>query len=250
MDETQIIPAATLVLYAQEDGQTRHLLLERGASLRFAAGALVFPGGRVDEQDREHAPALPGLAPDDAAARVAAIRETLEEAGLAIGIFPQPAAYVIEAWRAKLKEGVKFAALLAEGGHGLELGALTPFARWCPRHKMSRNFDTRFYVARYDGPLDAAEADGGESVTLLWLGAAEALAESDAGRHKLIFPTRRNLERLAAHPTYDEMLAHIAATPMATITPEIKEINGEMRLVIPEGLGYPVVSAPASEAAA
>jgi 8-oxo-dGTP pyrophosphatase MutT (NUDIX family) len=246
MGETNIIPAATLVLYAQ-DG--RHLMLERGADMRFAAGALVFPGGRVDEQDHQQVAALPDISPDDAAARVAAIRETLEEAGLAIGIFPQPETDVIAAWRAKLKEGVKFADLLAEGAHELDLGALTLFARWCPRHRISRNFDTRFYVARYNGPLEAAEADGGESVTLLWLRAEQALAESAEGRHKLIFPTRRNLERLAAHPTYDKMLAHIAVTPLATITPEIKEINGERRLVIPDGLGYPVTSAPASEGA-
>jgi 8-oxo-dGTP pyrophosphatase MutT (NUDIX family) len=223
-------------------------MLERGAGMSFAPGALVFPGGRVDDQDRAFAAQTPELDADDAAARIAAIRETLEEAGLAIGITPGPEPFIIEAWRAKLAVGVKFADLLAEGGYALDLTGLTPFARWCPRLALSRMFDTRFFVARYDGPLDAAEADGGESVKLLWLSAAQALSEANAGRHKLIFPTRRNLERLAAHPSYAAVTAHIAATPGATISPEIKEIDGEKWLVIPAGLGYPVTSGALSEA--
>src|SRR6478752_2429270 len=82
----QPIPAATLVVMRERDnGPPELLIVERSAAMRFAGGALVFPGGRVDPGDHALA-ALHGGDADDLAARIAAIRETIEEAGLAIGV--------------------------------------------------------------------------------------------------------------------------------------------------------------------
>ena len=83
------IPAATVVIYRHGTGggPAEVLMVERSHTMRFAGGAAVFPGGRVDPADRELAAMIgEGLDPDDAAGRVAAIRETLEETGLAVGI--------------------------------------------------------------------------------------------------------------------------------------------------------------------
>ncbi|MBU6207671.1 MAG: NUDIX domain-containing protein, partial [Alphaproteobacteria bacterium] len=86
-----IIPAATLILFDdREDADALHLMVERAASMAFAAGALVFPGGRVDDDDRAQAAHYPALDPVDAAARIAAIRETLEETGVAAGFAVAP----------------------------------------------------------------------------------------------------------------------------------------------------------------
>ena len=52
------------------------LVVERAAGMAFAAGAIVFPGGRIDDADRDLADALGR--PDDAA-KITAIRETIEE---------------------------------------------------------------------------------------------------------------------------------------------------------------------------
>ena len=47
------IPAATLVLMRERAGGPPELLVtERTGAMAFAAGALVFPGGRIDEDDR------------------------------------------------------------------------------------------------------------------------------------------------------------------------------------------------------
>jgi hypothetical protein len=63
-------------------------------------------------------------------------------------------------------------------------------------------FDTRFYLA--EAPADAAAiADGGESVHALWTTPAAMLADADAGARRIIFPTRRNLERLASLGSFD-----------------------------------------------
>src|SRR5690606_11429279 len=102
------IPAATLVLMRERAGGPPELLMtERTGTMAFAAGALVFPGGRIDDADHEAAAAHPRV--EHAAARIAAIRETIEETGLGRTLTPE---------------------------------ALTPFARWRPNFRETRRFDT------------------------------------------------------------------------------------------------------------
>jgi len=77
--ETPAIPAATVVILRDTDHGIETIMLRKNSKLAFG-GMWVFPGGRIDEEDRI------GLDPgDDAAAgRVAAVREAREEADLAV----------------------------------------------------------------------------------------------------------------------------------------------------------------------
>jgi 8-oxo-dGTP pyrophosphatase MutT (NUDIX family) len=249
METPHPIPAATLVLFDETaPGPARHLMLQRSASLRFAAGMLVFPGGRVDADDHAIAanPALTSGVPaeaDDAAGRIAAIRETLEETGIGIAIEPALRPDEIPVWRAALKAGTVFSQLLAASGRHLALARLLPFARWCPRHLAHRLYDTRFYAARREDESEAVH-DADEAAHLLWRTAAEVLREAAAGKHALMFPTLRNLERLAAHPSFAALQAHVAATPWRVITPEPFAVEGVVHLRIPADAGYPVTAAP------
>lgn len=77
VDENPAIPAATVVLVRDGDDGLEVLMLHRVSKVAFG-GMWVFPGGRVEEGDRE-----PG-ADDASAARRAAAREALEECGLAV----------------------------------------------------------------------------------------------------------------------------------------------------------------------
>jgi 8-oxo-dGTP pyrophosphatase MutT (NUDIX family) len=235
------IPAATLVLFRENaGGADEHLFVERAGTMSFAAGAIVFPGGRVDAGDERLALGFPDLEPDDAAARVAAIRETIEEAGVAIGFDKVPDAALVETMRAQLIDGVPFADIIAAAGLTLDLSGLTCFARWCPKLHQSRNYDTRFYVARLPEGAAAAVVDATENVRLFWGTAQSVLDAADAGRVQIIFPTRRNLERLAKLGAYDAVLAELAEIAPDKITPWI-ETRGDVRyLRIPDGLGYPV----------
>ena len=70
------------------------------------------------------------------------------------------------------------------------------------------------------------------------------LAEADAGRARIIFPTRRNLERLAQFATFDEAVADAARYPIRTITPWEEKRDGVPHLCIPDDLGYPVTAEP------
>lgn len=236
------IPAATLVLLGDRaDGPPEILMVERAKAMAFAGGALVFPGGRIDPGD--HALALElGLDPEDGPARVAAVRETIEEAGVPVGLTPAPDADTLAAIRASLHDGETLGVLLDRHGLGLDLSGLTWFARWLPAHAHMRIFDTRFYLARAPDGAAGATVDATENVRLFWASAADVLAECDAGRATVIFPTRRNLERLAQYQSYADAVARSLAHPPRTITPWSEERDGAPHLCIPADLDYPVTS--------
>lgn len=235
---SQPIPAATLIVMRERDGgQPQLLIVERSAAMRFAGGALVFPGGRVDPGDCALAALHPGDA-DDLAARIAAIRETIEEAGLAVGV---GALGDIEHIRAALYGGTPVGEVLA--GTVLDLDALVPFARWLPPEDVSHKvFDTRFYLARLPDGAGEAAVDGNENVQLFWATAREVLDAADAGKARIIFPTRRNLERLAQFGSFADAVADARTHPIEPIMPWVETRDGEARLCIPDGLGYPVTS--------
>lgn len=242
------IPAATLVLFRAGTDGTEHLFVERAATMAFAAGAAVFPGGRIDPGDRAMAMRYPDLDPDDAAARIAAVRETIEETGVAVGLVPRVEAAVdVGALRRGLAAGAAFGDLLDDAGLVLDLSGLTPFARWCPNFREARNFDTRFYLAAEPPGADAS-VDRTENVSLFWATARNVLDRADAGLVKIIFPTRRNIERLAALTDLDAAIAHANAYPARTITPWIEARDGVDHLCIPEASGYPVTAVPLAEA--
>ncbi|MFX5756392.1 hypothetical protein ABTE27_20825, partial [Acinetobacter baumannii] len=82
-------------------------------------------------------------------------------------------------------------------GLALDLAALVPFARWCPRHRDMRIFDTRFYLARLPEGAPEPQVDATENTRVFWQSAQAVLDDADRGAARIIFPTRRNLERLA-----------------------------------------------------
>jgi 8-oxo-dGTP pyrophosphatase MutT (NUDIX family) len=234
------IPAATLVLMRAREGAPPELLVtERTGHMAFAAGALVFPGGRIDADDHQTAELL-----GTDAAKVAAIRETIEETGLAPGLTPAPSAATVEALRRGIADEEPFASLLAAHGLAIDDSALTPFARWCPNFRETRRFDTLFFLA--EAPADAPEPSISEheAVRAFWASAADILAEVNEGRAHVIFPTRRNLERLARFASIEEALENAGRHPVTRITPWVEERGGEPHVCIPEGIGYPVTSEP------
>ncbi|WP_333573018.1 NUDIX hydrolase [Sphingomonas sp.] len=235
MSQAEAIPAATVIVMREvADGPPELLMVERSRAMAFAGGALVFPGGRIDPGDH-----LLAGAHEDAAARVAAIRETIEEAGLALGLDCD--ADTLAGMRAALHGGDSFAQLLTQAGLALDLDVLVPFARWLPYGLPHRVFDTRFYLAR--APEGAVpQVDGSENVRLCWSTARDALDSADRGEATVIYPTRRNLERLAPFDGFESAMDHARRFPIEPITPFVESRGGIDWLCIPEGLGYPVTA--------
>jgi len=211
------IDAASLILMRERAGNAAEfLIVRREASLAFAAGAYVFPGGRLDPEDhRAGRLQHPHLDPVETAARIAAIRETAEETGI-----------VVEA----------------------EPADLIPFARWLPVHEeVVRRFDTRFYLARIDRDVEPV-ADGVESSHAFWATAGDILERCARGDGRVIFPTRRLLERLARFASFDEARVEAEVLPQRIISPWVEQREGRNWLCIPDDAGYPVTSEPIATA--
>ena len=230
------IPAATLVLVRDRSaGRPELLMVERAAGMAFAGGALVFPGGRIDQADRVQADGTP-----DGAARIAAIRETIEETAIPVGLRPLPSVKAALEMQSALVADQTFAQVL--GPIELDIAELAPWARWLPNFHVTRRFDTLFFIARAPEGDWLPNVIPGECSGAAWVTAADALERERSGSARLIFPSRRNLERLAQHDSFDAMRADAEAHPIEPVTPWVEERNGERFIVIPDHLGYPVTS--------
>jgi len=181
---TPIRDAATLIILDRSEGQPKVLMGKRHADHKFMPGKFVFPGGAADPSDRRMAVAGPldervsekllvrTRAKSAEYARslaLAAIRETFEETGLALGVtdlgaVPEPPA---GPWAAFAATGV-FPTL-----EGLDFlaRAITPPSR-------PKRFDARFFVCdakwiahRGEGVIHA----GAELTELVWVPLPEAL---------------------------------------------------------------------------
>jgi len=242
------IPAATIIIFrnAKGGGAPEVLMTVRSKAMTFAGGMAVFPGGRVDPADfslGEKVAAQHGLAPDEAAHQIAAVRETLEETGLALGLAGDITGEKAAAARAMLAETGALAPVLDAFGWRLDFAQITPFARWFPKNEnIARVYDTRFYLADLGTGAVEVSIDQSENTRLFWTTAQGALEAAARGEIKLIFPTRRNLERLALFSSHAEARAQAEAIPVRTITPRVVEEGGKPWLTILADAGYPVTA--------
>ncbi len=164
------IPAATVILLRDGADGVETLMLRRNSKLAFAGGAWVFPGGRIDPEDY---PA--GVVTDDdeavlTAARNAAAREAMEEAGLAVD--PE---------------------------------TLVWFAHWTPGALAPRRFATWFFVGA--APDGQVVVDDGEIHEHLWIRPADAMARREIGEIELIPPTWVTLHALAEASSTEDVCA-------------------------------------------
>lgn len=183
----ELIPAATVVLLRNTGTGIETVLLRRNSRLGFGGGAWVFPGGRVDDEDRD--PARPE--DEEAAARRAAAREALEEAGLAV----DPA-------------------------------ALVPFSHWTPPHAQVKRFSTWFFVG--EAPETTVVIDEGEIVDHVWASPEEALAMHAAGEVELLPPTWVTLHFLQEHPDVDAVLAAARSAEVERFTTKFVHVDAEV----------------------
>jgi 8-oxo-dGTP pyrophosphatase MutT (NUDIX family) len=230
------IPAATLIVVRERpQGPPELLMVERAEGMAFAAGALVFPGGRIDEADR-----VLGQRLGVEAAAIAAIRETIEETAVPVGLSAPPRPEHVLDIQTALAACEDFADVIEQAGLEIDASALTPFARWVPQFHAVRRFDTLFFVARCPPGDWQPRVIEDECAGACWLTAAEALEREQRGEARLIFPTRRNLERLAQHANFEAILGDALAHPIEPVSPWVEERDGEKFITIPAHLGYPV----------
>ncbi len=228
-------PASTILLLRDGLSGLEIFLVVRHHEIDFASGALVFPGGRMETADVELGQSL---APSDplAAFKVAAIREAFEECGVLLARPHGQDGFVPAARLRALDRTAPFADLLACETLVPALDALVPFAHWITPDFVPKRYDTHFFLAL--APPDHALAhDGREAVDSVWISPQAAIAEHGK-RFKLLFPTHRNLWKLAAHADAASALAAARAAPVVTVMPERTRVDGGPGLKIPAEAGY------------
>ena len=248
-------PASTVLLLrdsAVTGGEIEVFMMVRHYEIDFSSGALVFPGGSVDNGDQEIIanPALycggEGLDASALSFRIAAIRETFEESGILLArvggsnslVDARRASEIEAAHRAALCEGkTTFSKIVGDNGLLLALDELMPYAHWITPEGMPKRFDTWFFLAAAP-PEQAGAHDGRESTDSIWLSPREALAGGESGRFKLPFPTTRNLIKLGRQPSVRAALDDIRGKPVVTVLPVMTKLNGGRQLRIPREAGY------------
>ena len=234
-------PAATVLLLRDGAAGLEVFMVVRHREIEFAGGALVFPGGRVEEADAELAGGDPL-----GAYRIAGIRETFEECGVLLAR-PPGEADMIRADRLLAVADRHHAALLRNErslpevltAENLEPAteALVHWAHWVTPASRSKRFDTRFFLAAAP-PDQLAAHDGLESVESVWIAPARAVAEADAGQRRLVFATRKNLEKLARHATVADAMAAARAATVVRVQPEMVRAGKGWRIRIPAEADY------------
>jgi 8-oxo-dGTP pyrophosphatase MutT (NUDIX family) len=234
--------AATVTLVRDGTDALEVCLLRRHAAAVFVPGAHVFPGGAVDDADRDLSglPTLVARTDDDASRLlglpseglsywVAAVRECFEEAGVLLATaldgtpvdFADPAvAPRFADHRAALRAGERSLAEVCRlEGLALTLDTMHYVSHWVTPVGAPRRYDTRFFAA----PLPSGQVvvpDQCEVVDECWLPPAEALRRFDRGDLDLILPTARCLEMADRFATATDLLDALALAEAEAVHPD------------------------------
>ncbi|QBI51968.1 NUDIX hydrolase [Streptomonospora litoralis] len=250
-------PAATVMLLAEDGsgGGLQVYLLRRTPSMRFAPGMHVFPGGGVDERDTDRDIGWVGPPPAEWADRLAvaeplarglvcaAVRETFEESGVLLA--GPPAGGVVADTRgadweadreALVAHTLSFTEFLRKRDLVLRTDLLRAWARWITPRGEWRRFDTRFFAAALPEGQQTRDV-GGEADRVAWMRPADAVAAWRRGRLEMLPPTVATCAELAECGSLQAALA--AAREIIPIEPAIREVDGEIRIVVPDGVPYP-----------
>jgi 8-oxo-dGTP pyrophosphatase MutT (NUDIX family) len=242
-------PAATVMVIRDTPDSPDGLaifLMRRHSTMEFAAGVMVFPGGGVDDRDRNAQIAWAGPPPpwwaqrfgietDLAEALVcAAARETFEECGV---LFAGPAddprgivgdASVYRESRLALADRtLSFADFLRRENLVLRADLLRPWANWVtPEAERTRRYDTYFFVgALPEG--QRADGENTESDRAGWTTPQAAIDDFAAGRTFLLPPTWTQLDSLSGRSVCDVLSVQRQIVPVQPHL-EIKGHNWEL----------------------
>lgn len=258
--------AATVVLLRDPPAGTasaepgpQAYLLRRVATMAFAAGMFVFPGGSVDPRDEElpdsawvGPPATAWAGPlscDAPLARslvCAAVRETFEESGVLLA-GPSAGNMVLDTsgddWEADrlalLDRSLSLAELLRRRSLVLRADLLRAWAHWVTPEFEPRRYDTRFFVAAMPAGQRTRDV-GGESDRVAWVRPADALHAHSRGELAMLPPTIITLAELASYRSIDAVLEAGSQRDVRPVLPKIVlGDDAEVRLLLPHDDGYP-----------
>jgi len=241
-------------------------MLQRHLNSDFVGGAYVFPGGKVDDEDRTpaaeqacarrsdaEASAMLGVESGGLAFWVAALRECFEEAGVLLAYqadaegagdtlvdaHDRHTRQRLASLRVALNAGeVPFLDACRRERLRLATDRVLYFSHWITPEPAPKRYDTRFFVAALP-PGQVPIHDDHETVDTVWVRPDDALARAKAGEFDLIFPTMKNLEAISRFATSGDLLAAAAAVEkVPTVLPRVVADERGFRILLPGDPGY------------
>ena len=196
----------------------------RSATARFMANAWVFPGGRVDEADRARAQDLVrgDNAPSQLPWILAALRETVEEAGVWLTDPPRSEAL-----------GDRDVYETLEGAGETFVADVRYFANWVTPADLPIRYDARFFATTVPADITPVPDDQ-EIVEIQWVRPRDVILRAAEGEWIVPFPTHVTLEQLARAASTAAFMESAANIDVETVQPRIKmEHDGSIRLIMP-----------------
>jgi 8-oxo-dGTP pyrophosphatase MutT (NUDIX family) len=189
-------PSATVVLVRDGDDGLEVLMVCRSDQVRHMGGMWVFPGGRVDPQDRREGD-------DDYAAAInAAIRETGEEAGLAIA--PDHLFYI---------------------------------SHWTTPEGAKKRFATWFFIGVLEEHQEVV-VDGGEIADHRWMRPEALLEEHRQGQLRLMPPTYITLLALLEFEHCAQVRSEMPSREPVMFEPRVTDLDGDFHFLYAGDAGF------------
>lgn len=245
-------------------------MLRRSEASHFVPDVYVFPGGTLDAADltqqafartrgigahdldaqfrAQTAPGFPAPeaspGPQEAAGLlVAAVRELFEEAGVLLACDEggrrlgesdlAPHRETLHAARARVQSGgLPFYDLLEQIGAYADAASLALFSQWITPPVFPRRYNAHFFVAQASRD-QAAAADAFETHDGVWIDPAAALERFARDDFRMVYPTIKHVERLAAFEDIGSLMQFARTKPIYSIMPDVP---AEREFSLPEFL--------------
>lgn len=233
------------MLLRDSDRGLEVLMLTKAHGSHFAAGALVFPGGKVDPKDKAFVEVCDSINKYQAELKITAIREMYEECGILLARHKASKKLISGSEAVKIR--IKYA-----GGDVLDMARselfelatdqLVRFAHWITPLHRPRRFDTHFFVAPAPDFKTNPIVDGYEIVDAQWFRPSDILNDVYGGKLKLVLPTMMNVLKLSKFRGVNQVLKTTSKKDIFCVVPRPIKTDEGPHFYIPEEAGYGVTT--------
>ena len=228
MNNLSLTPAATVLLVRDCDDELEVLMVKRSKRPPFG-NLYVFPGGKIDESDKdpnvtnfcnglndEQASIKLGIDEGGLSYWVACVRECFEEVGILLAIknngeeldLNGADKHKFDNYRRMLLENrISLLEICKKENLSLNLNNIERFSHWITPEIEIKRFDTRFFIA-YIPAKQTERHDGNEITDSVWISPKKALDRSLNGKMPMIMPTISNLKQCLEFDSGQKLLEH------------------------------------------
>lgn len=228
MNNLSLTPAATVLLVRDCDNVLEVLMVKRSKRPPFG-NLYVFPGGKIDESDKdlnitnfcnglndEKASIKLGVNEGGLSYWVACVRECFEEVGILLAKknngqeldLNGADKHKFDNYRRMLLENkISLFEICKKENLSLNLNNIEPFSHWITPEIEIKRFDTRFFIA-YIPAKQTERHDGNELTDSVWISPKKALDRSLNGEMPMIMPTISNLQQCLEFDSGQKLLEH------------------------------------------